>query len=251
MRVLGLSLTVRVVALLFAPVFLAQGATARQQTTPAQGPPVESGTFRAPELVELIKLDRRLRLDIRYATANNFVGRPVYTQARAFLQRPAALALARAHRALRRKGYGLIVFDGYRPWRVTKLFWDLTPEDKRQFVADPARGSRHNRGCAVDLTLYDLRTKREVRMPTPYDDFTERAHINYAGATPEQRAARDLLRAAMEAEGFRVYEPEWWHYDFQDWQQYPILDLTFEELDRRKDVRGQLSDGSQKPRLAS
>lgn len=196
-------------------------------------PPREEGTFRAPELVELVRLDRTLRLDIRYATKNNFVGRPVYEQPRAFLQRPAALALVRVNRALRKQGFGLSVFDGYRPWRVTKLFWDLTPEDKKQFVADPSRGSRHNRGCAVDLTLFDLRTRKQVSMPGEYDEMTERSHINYKGGTDEQRRLRDLLRAAMEAEGFAVYEPEWWHYDYKDWRLYPILNLSFTEIRAR------------------
>ncbi|HYH86920.1 MAG TPA: M15 family metallopeptidase [Pyrinomonadaceae bacterium] len=193
-------------------------------------PPKEEGTFRAPELVELKKLDKSIKLDIRYATSNNFVGRPVYTEARAFLQRPAAEALLRVSRALRKKRLGLAVFDGYRPWSVTKLFWDLTPADKKQFVANPSKGSRHNRGCAVDLTLYDIKTGREVSMPSEYDDMTELSHINYAGGTPEQRRLRDLLRAAMEAEGFAVYEPEWWHYDYKDWRQYPILNLSFSEI---------------------
>jgi D-alanyl-D-alanine dipeptidase len=193
-------------------------------------PPKEEGTFRRPDLVEIVRLDPTIRLDVRYATANNFVGRPVYRQARAFLQRPAALALKRVNRAVRKLGYGLVVFDGYRPWHVTRLFWELTPAEQKQFVADPARGSRHNRGCAVDLTLFDLRTGRQVEMPSSYDDFTARAHINYEGGTEEQRRLRSLLRAAMEAEGFAVYEPEWWHYDYKDWRQYPILDASFEEL---------------------
>ena len=193
-------------------------------------PPKEEGAFRAPDLVELKRLDRTIRLDVRYATANNFTGRAVYAEARAFLQRPAAEALVRAARALRRQGFGLSVFDGYRPWSVTKLFWDLTPADKKQFVADPSKGSRHNRGCAVDLTLYDLKTGRQVSMPGGYDEMSERSHINYAGGAPEQRRLRDLLRAAMEAEGFHVYEPEWWHYDYKDWRQYPILNLSFAEL---------------------
>ncbi|MBV9924996.1 MAG: M15 family metallopeptidase [Acidobacteria bacterium] len=198
------------------------------------GPPKEEGKFRTPDLVELIKLDRTIKLDIRYATANNFTGRPVYTEARAFLQRPAAAALVRAGRRLRMKGYGLAVFDGYRPWSVTKIFWDITPADKKQFVADPAKGSRHNRGCAVDLTLYNLKTGREVSMPGEYDEMSEHSHINYAGGTPEQRRLRDLLRAAMEAEGFTPYEPEWWHYDFKDWRQYPILDISFSDINSRQ-----------------
>lgn len=197
-------------------------------------PPKEEGPFRTPELIELTKLDRSIKLDVRYATANNFAGRAVYAEARAFLQRPAAEALVRASRALRRKGYGLAVFDGYRPWSVTKLFWEITPEAKKQFVADPSKGSRHNRGCAVDLTLYELKTGREVSMPGDYDEMSERSHINYAGGTPEQRRLRDLLRAAMEAEGFNVYEPEWWHYDYKEWRQYPILNLSFGEIGKLK-----------------
>lgn len=199
-----------------------------------QGPPQEKGPFRKPDLVEVRRLDRTVRLDIRYATANNFLGRPVYAEARAFLQRPAAEALRRVHQALKRKGYGLLVFDAYRPWSVTKIFWDATPEDKKEFVADPKVGSRHNRGCAVDLTLFDMKTGKEVSMPSAYDEMSERAHITYKGGTEESRRLRDLLRDAMQTEGFAVYEPEWWHYDFEDWREYPIQNLSFSEIGARK-----------------
>ena len=202
----------------------------------AQEPPKEPGPFRQPELVEIIKLDATLHLDIRYATANNFLGRPVYTEARAFLQRPAAEALVRINQALRKKGYGLLIFDGYRPWSVTKIFWDATPADKKQFVADPSQGSRHNRGCAVDLSMFDLKTGQAVTMPGAYDEMTERSYITYQGGTAESRRRRDLLRAAMEAEGFAVYESEWWHYDYKDWKQYPILNLSFAELSRTRSM---------------
>lgn len=195
-----------------------------------RGAPQEAGPFRKPELVELTRLIPTIRLDIRYATVHNFVGRPVYTEARAFLQRPAAEALARVEHALRRQGYGLIVYDGYRPWSVTKLFWDLTPEDKKRFVADPRRGSRHNRGCAVDVSLFDLKTGQAAAMPSDFDDTTERASIAYAGGTRQARRHRDLLCAAMEAEGFSVYEHEWWHYNYCDWKAYPLLDIPFEKL---------------------
>jgi D-alanyl-D-alanine dipeptidase len=198
----------------------------------AQEPPKETGTFRKPDLVELVKLDRTIKLDIRYATSNNFLGRPVYMEARAFLQRPAAEALMRANKVLRKNGYGLIIHDGYRPWSVTKIFWDATPADKKEFVADPSQGSRHNRGCAVDLSLFDLKTGKEVVMPSGYDEMTERSHINFAGGTPEATRLRDMLRAAMEAEGFAVYEPEWWHYDYKDWKEYPILNLEFPAIRR-------------------
>jgi zinc D-Ala-D-Ala dipeptidase len=193
-------------------------------------PPHELGTFRKPDLVELTKLDPTIKLDIRYATTNNFLGTPVYTQARAFLQRPAADALLRAHRELQAQGYGLIIHDGYRPWYVTKIFWEATPDDKKIFVADPAAGSKHNRGCAVDLSLYDLKTGKEVKMPSGYDEMTDRAFADYAGGTPEERARRTVLRQAMEKQGFQVNPKEWWHFDYKDWKQYPILNVKFEDL---------------------
>ena len=124
-------------------------------------------------------------------------------------------------------GYGLLVFDGYRPWRVTKLFWDVTPAEKREFVADPAKGSKHNRGCAVDLSMYDLGTGREVEMPSAYDEMTPRAYPDYAGGPAEARQRRDLLRRVMEAEGFTVEPNEWWHFNYKDWRDYPILDVPF------------------------
>jgi D-alanyl-D-alanine dipeptidase len=201
-------------------------AAARRQT-----PPEEEGDFRAPRLVDLETLDPTLRFDIRYATTNNFMGAVFYESPRAFLQRPAADALARAHRRLAEDGLGLLVFDAYRPWFVTWMFWQATPPEQRMFVASPALGSRHNRGAAVDLTLYDLGTGEPLPMPSGYDEFSPRAFPDYPGGTTEERANRDLLRRVMEAEGFRVYYAEWWHFDYQDWRSYPILNFTFEELD--------------------
>ena len=112
------------------------------------------------------------------------------------------------------------------------MFWEATPPSQRIFVANPARGSKHNRGCAVDLTVVELASGRALEMPSAYDDFSERAHPGYAGGTAEERANRDTLRAAMEAEGFTVYENEWWHFDFEGWERYPVLDLPFEGLTR-------------------
>jgi D-alanyl-D-alanine dipeptidase len=196
----------------------------------AATPPREAGPFRAVELVELTSLDPTLRLDIRYATSENFLSTPVYEAARAFLQRPAAEALVRAHRSLARTGHGLLIHDAYRPWWVTKLFWEATPKDLRAFVADPAKGSRHNRGCAVDLTLYRLADGRAVEMPSLYDEMTARAHPDYAGGPPEPRRLRDLLRAAMAQQGFTVYETEWWHFDYRGWRDYPILNVSHSSL---------------------
>ncbi len=193
-------------------------------------PPQETGEFRQTDLVELIKLDTSIHLDIRYATSNNFTGTPVYKEARAFLQRPAAEALVNVSASLKPLGYGLVVFDGYRPWSVTNLFWKVTPDDKKQFVADPAKGSKHNRGCAVDLSLYDLTTGKEIEMTGNYDEMTERSYPNYTGGTEEQRKMRDLLRSKMEAQGFTVYEYEWWHFDYKDWKMYRITNEPFSKI---------------------
>jgi CubicO group peptidase (beta-lactamase class C family)/D-alanyl-D-alanine dipeptidase len=199
-------------------------------TALASTPPVETGPRRQSDLVELSTLDSTIKFDIRYATTNNFLGTPMYQQARAFLQRPAAEALVRAHRALGRMGLGLLIHDAYRPWYVTKMFWDATPDSAKIFVADPSQGSRHNRGAAVDLTLYDRRTGQELEMVSGYDEFSIRAYPEYPGGTSRQRYNRELLRRAMEAEGFRVYEAEWWHFDYQDWRLYPIGNQTFEKI---------------------
>jgi D-alanyl-D-alanine dipeptidase len=193
-------------------------------------PPTEKGPFRKPDLVELALLDSSIHLDIRYATSNDFLGTPVYSQARAFLQRPAAEALLRVQQKLKPLGYGLLIHDAYRPWYVTKIFWDATPTEGKIFVADPAQGSRHNRGCAVDLTLYDLATGKPIEMPGTYDEMSPRSFPDYPGGTSLQRWHRDLLRRAMESEGFTVYEAEWWHFDYKDWKEYPILNVPFEKL---------------------
>lgn len=196
----------------------------------ASTPPVEEGDFLPSDLVELTALDPALRLDIRYAGTDNFLGAALYSSPRAFLQRPAAEALVRAHEWLKTQGYGLVIFDGYRPWYVTKMFWEATPPHLRDFVADPAQGSRHNRGCAVDLTLVDLATGEVVEMPGGYDEMSPRSHVDYPGGTARQRWFRDLLRRAMEAQGFQVYPAEWWHFDYRDWRRYRIENRTFEEL---------------------
>ncbi len=198
----------------------------------AAKPPVEKGEFRKPELVDLATLDG-LEFEIRYATANNFLGAPFYSSPKAYFQKPAAEALARVQASVKERGYGLLIYDSYRPWHVTKMFRDATPPKFHSFVADPLKGSRHNRGCAIDLGLYDLKTGKVIPMVSGYDEFSDRAFPDYPGGTSRQRWHRDLLRRAMEAEGFSVYEEEWWHYDYKDWKKYPILNDTFEELGKK------------------
>ena len=199
----------------------------------AASPPPEKGNFKPAELVELTRLDPTIKLEIRYATTNNFLGTQFYDEARAFMQRPAAEAVVRANQKLRTLGYGLLIHDAYRPWYVTKMFWDATPKEKRWLVANPAEGSKHNRGSAVDLTLFDLATGQPVPMPSTYDESTDRAYADYPGGTSLQRWHRALLRKAMEAEGFKVNPTEWWHFDHERWRDYAIGNVAFDKIPAR------------------
>ena len=200
-------------------------------------PPNETGDFLPSELVELKKLDRSIKLDVRYATTNNLFGTVFFSHPRAFMQRAPAEALVRINQKLKETGYGLLVHDGYRPCYVTKVFWDATPDDKKLFVADPSKGSRYNRGAAVDLTLYDLKTGKPVEMVSTYDETTDRAHPDYPGGTSLQRWHCDLLRAAMEADGFKVFEAEWWHFDYNGWERYRIGNERFERIGMKSAAR--------------
>ena len=214
-------------AALFMALFIAAPLQAQDR------PPRDPKATRQADLVELVTLDPTITLDIRYATTNNFLGKVVYPEARAFLQRPAADAVVKAHRELARHGYGLLIHDGYRPWSITKVFWDMTSGYEREFVADPKVGSKHNRGCAVDLTMYDLATGQAVVMPGEYDESSPRSYPDYGGGPPEARAKRDLLRAVMEPQGFTVEPNEWWHFNYKDWASYPVLDISFQQAARR------------------
>lgn len=226
------------------PVSLQEGETFRiQPIKPIKNlreialttqPPKEEGEFFKPDLVDLATLDPTVKFDIRYASTNNFMGTVFYEQSKAFMQRPAAEALVRIHQSLKGKSYGLLIHDAYRPWYVTKMFWDATPEHLKHFVANPSKGSIHNRGAAVDLTLYDLKTGRPVQMVSGYDEFSERAYPDYPGGTSLQRWHREFLRDAMEEQGFTVYRWEWWHFNYKDASKYPILNLPFEEIKRKK-----------------
>jgi len=196
----------------------------------AMTPPAETGSFQPTNLVEIKTLDSTILLDIRYASEVNFLGAKLYDTARAFLQKPAAEALVRANKNLRPLGYGLLVHDAYRPWYVTRIFWDATPPDKQWMVANPAQGSRHNRGIAVDITLYDFESKKPVEMPSTYDESTARAYSNYPGGTSLQRHHRQLLRRVLEHERFAVHPLEWWHFDYVDRKRYAIGNVAFDKI---------------------
>lgn len=178
-------------------------------------------------LIQLPSISPNIRLDIRYATPLNFTGTAVYLSARAYLVEKTARRLHRVQIALEKKELGLKLYDAYRPLSIQKIFWNLVPN--ACYVADPAKGSRHNRGTAVDVTLVD-RNGEELPMPTPFDEFTERAHRSYPGCSPEARNNCELLEASMVAEGFLPYPEEWWHFDDPEWEEHPILDIPFEVL---------------------
>lgn len=177
-------------------------------------------------LIDLASLN--IPLDIRYATPNNFMKTTLYPVAKAYLRAPAANALADVQRELATQGIGIKVFDGYRPYRVTVAMWE--PIKNPDYVADPAKGSRHNRGAAVDLTLIDLKTGNELTMPTPYDDFTSRAHHDFNDLPEEALKNRALLRDVMAKHGFEPLPSEWWHYDFAGWQRFELMDVGLDAL---------------------
>lgn len=203
---------------------------AERDNSAAALPLIPTQTAAPGGLVEIKADTAGIRLDLRYATANNFTGRTLYSQARAFMQGVAAEALMRARDNAMQDGFGLTLFDAYRPWRVTKQLWDATPPSQRDYVANPKHGSRHNRGCAVDLSLHALDTGKLVEMPSAFDDFSQRAHRDFMAASGEAIANRARLERYMGAEGFIGMSNEWWHFDHRDWQGFPVLDLPFESL---------------------
>lgn len=180
------------------------------------------------ELVEIKKAIPNIRLDIRYATTNNFMQQVMYKQVRAFARKPVVDALKKIQKELNKRGYGLKIFDGYRPYAITVEFYKKASD--KNFVANPAKGSKHNRGCAVDLTLINLKTGKELVMPTPYDSFSAAAAAKYEKVSPEARKNRDFLIAIMGKYNMNVLENEWWHYDFSGWRGYDLMDIPFEKL---------------------
>jgi D-alanyl-D-alanine dipeptidase len=182
------------------------------------------------QLVEIKKTVPNITLDIKYATKNNFANVAVYCQARSFARKPVVDSLFKIEQELNEKGLGLKIFDGYRPHAVTVKFWKITPNNKKDYVANPKTGSRHNRGCAVDLTLIDYKTKKELVMPTPYDSFAPEASPTFENISALAKKNRDFLIETMTKYGFKVYKNEWWHFDFVGWENYPLMDIPFQKL---------------------
>ncbi|MCX2573798.1 M15 family metallopeptidase [Pedobacter sandarakinus] len=180
------------------------------------------------ELVELKKEIPNIKLDIKYATTQNFMHQVMYQQARAFARRPVVEALKKIQKELSKKGLGLKIFDAYRPYAITVAFYKKASD--KNFVANPAKGSKHNRGCAVDLTLINLKTGKELEMATPYDSFSAAAAANYEPVNPTVRKNRAFLMATMQKYGLHVLANEWWHYDFVGWENYKLMDIPFQRL---------------------
>lgn len=184
------------------------------------------------ELVNLATFAPDIVLEIGYATEKNFTGKKIYTLARAYARRPVAEALVKAQKEFNKLGYGIKVYDAYRPYKATVKFYEEYHDTT--YVASPYRGSRHNRGCALDMTIIELKTGKELPMPTPWDAFDTQAWPTAVVTDPVKRKNRDLLIEVMHHNGFTVYEHEWWHFDFNGWKGYEVMDIDFEELEKNK-----------------
>jgi D-alanyl-D-alanine dipeptidase len=180
------------------------------------------------ELIDLRTIIPDAKFDVRYATANNLIGKPLYPTPDAFLRKPAALALREVSENLKQLGFGLVIHDGYRPYEITVVFYETIKDTT--YVADPRRGSRHNRGMAIDLSMFDLKTGETVVMPSEYDETTERSHHDFAGGSDVARQYRQILKDAMLDVGFETYPYEWWHYDFQGWEDCYTYDIWHKKI---------------------
>jgi len=184
------------------------------------------------ELVDLEQFIPDIVLDIRYATTNNFTGAKIYNMAKAYARRPVADALKSAQNEFKKLGYGIKVYDGYRPYSATVKFYEVMKGDT-VYVASPYKGSKHNRGCAVDITLIDLKTRKELKMPTEWDTAAKESWADASVNDPDIQKNRTTLISIMETNGFKVYTAEWWHFDFVGWQKFEVMDINFEELEKK------------------
>lgn len=186
--------------------------------------------FKKNELIDLKKKIPNLVLDLKYGTANNFTKKKLYENANTtYMRLEPAFALFELQMELNKMGYGIKVFDAYRPYAATKLMWDLIQDEA--YVANPKNGSGHNRGTTIDLTLMDIKSGRELDMGTPFDNFTDSASHAF---TPKFNATiianRTLLRTSMEKYGFKILASEWWHYGWVTTFNYDVMDLSFAQL---------------------
>jgi len=182
------------------------------------------------ELIDLEKFIPNIVLDIRYATINNFTKEIIYNLAKAYARKPVAEALKKAQTEFNKLGLGIKIFDAYRPYSATIKFYEVYRDTT--YVASPYKGSRHNRGCAIDMTLVDLDTGKDLTMPTEYDSFKKEAWPSTPVKDPNIKKNRDLIISIMQKHGFKVNSSEWWHFDFIGWQKFEVMDISFEELEK-------------------
>jgi zinc D-Ala-D-Ala dipeptidase len=195
------------------------------------------------DLVDVNTVAPKILLDIRYATPNNFMKQTVYPVARCLLHTKVAKQLQEVQTELEKEQIGLKVFDCYRPLSIQKKMWKILPDSN--YVANPAKGSRHNRASAVDITLVDLASGQEKEMPTEFDEFSKRANIDYKDASPSAKKNRKRLRAAMEKHGFKNMNTEWWHYDSIGWEKYPLLDVPLNAPDTKSKLEDEMGDNQE------
>jgi D-alanyl-D-alanine dipeptidase len=217
--------------LLFLPAILAAQTKYKYGLSPVTFTNYKASLSAKPqnELVNLETFIPGIVLDIRYATDNNFMKEKVYTLAKAYARKPVAEALKKAQADFKKLGYSIKVFDGYRPYAATVKFYESYRDTT--YVASPYRGSRHNRGCAIDMTIVDLKTGEDVPMPTEYDSFKKEAWPSTPVKDPIIKKNRDLIISVMQKHGFKVNSSEWWHFDFIGWQKFEVMDISFEELE--------------------
>ncbi|MDG1136423.1 MAG: M15 family metallopeptidase [Bacteroidales bacterium] len=187
----------------------------------------ESSTY---ELVDIEEYVPGIKLDIKYASPNNLIGERIYPVSKAIVRRPLAESLYKIQKSLNNYGLGLVIFDGYRPYGATVRVYELYKDTN--FIASPWQGSHHNRGASVDVSLIDLEYGQEIQMPTGYENYSEASHINYQNLPKNVLDNREILISEMQNNGFKVNPKKWWNFDFIGWQEYDIMDLTFEEIEQ-------------------
>jgi len=202
-----------------------------EKTKPS--PPKDPEKTHAVRPLNLVGFIPNARFDVLYATENNFMGTQIYPEEalnHVFLDKDPAETLKKVAIQIEKDGYGFIIFDAYRPWRISWAMWHASNEKDKHFVATPSLGSVHNRMCAIDLSLYDLESGKPTPMPSDFDEFGDMAYPTYMGGTKEERKNRDYLIKIMSENGFKVLDHEWWHFNWKDSTDYPVLDIPFEKL---------------------
>lgn len=173
------------------------------------------------ELVNIHDIDKSIIIDLKYATKNNFLNKKIYNSNQARLRTEVAQALVKAQKEFQQHGFAIKIWDAYRPFTAQEAMWKIMPDSR--YVSNPKMGGRHTRGTAVDITLVDLKTGHELTMPTGFDDFSKKAHRDYIQTNSKVKSNIKLLDSIMLKHGFIGLPTEWWHYDYHNWQQYPVI----------------------------